>query len=32
MLNAEYQSVVHTDRKLLVEFLNAEYHEDIFAC
>ena len=31
MLNAEYQSVVHTDYKPLVGFLNAEYHEDIFA-
>ena len=32
MLNAEYQSVVHTDHKSLMKFLNAEYHEDIFAC
>ena len=31
MLNAERQSVVHTDHKPLVGFLNAEYHEDIFA-
>ena len=31
MLNVEHLSVVHTDHKLLVEFLNAEYHEDIFA-
>ena len=31
MLNAECQSVVHTDLKLLVGFLNAEYHQDIFA-
>ena len=31
MLNAEHQSVVHTDHKPLVGFLNAEYHKDIFA-
>ncbi len=31
MLNAKRQSVVHTDHKLLVGFLNAKYHEDIFA-
>ena len=30
MLNAEHQSVVYTDYKPLVEFLNAKYHEDIF--
>ncbi len=31
ILNAEHQLVVHTDHKPLVGFLNAEYHEDIFA-
>ena len=31
MLNVAHQSVVHTDHKPLVGFLNAEYHEDIFA-
>ena len=30
MLNAEYQSVVYTDYKPLVGFLNIEYHTDIF--
>ncbi len=30
MLNAEHQSVVHTDHKLFVGFLNAKYHENIF--
>lgn len=31
MLNAERQSVIHTDRKPLIGFLDGEYHEDIFA-
>ena len=31
MLNAEHQSVVHTDHKPLVRFLNTEYHKNIFA-
>ena len=31
MLNAEQQSVIHKDHKPLVGFINAEYHEDIFA-
>ena len=30
MLNAEYQSVVNTDHKLFIGFLNAEYYKDIF--
>ena len=30
MLNTEHQSVKYTDHKLLVGFLNAEYHKDIF--
>ena len=30
MLNAKQQSVIYVDYKLLVEFINAEYHEDIF--
>ncbi len=32
MLIVERQSVVHTDPKPLVGFLNAEYLEDIFTC
>ena len=32
MLNAEHQSIVFIDHKLLVAFFNAEYHKDIFAC
>ena len=31
MLNAKHQSVVNTDYKPFVVFLNAEYYEDIFA-
>ena len=31
MLNAKHQSIIHMDHKLLVGFLNVEYHEDIFA-
>ena len=31
MLNMEHQSVIHIDHKPLIGFLNAEYHEDIFA-
>ena len=31
MLNGEHQSIVHTDHKLFVGFLNGEYHGDIFA-
>ena len=30
MLTPENYSDVHTNHKPLVEFLNAEYHEDIF--
>lgn len=31
ILNTQHQSIVHTDHELLVAFLNAEYHENIFA-
>ena len=31
MLNAEHQSIVHTDHKPFVGFINVEYYEDIFA-
>ena len=31
MLNVKQQSVIYTDHKPFVGFINAEYHEDIFA-
>lgn len=30
MFNAECQSIIYTDYKPYVEFLNIEYYEDIF--
>lgn len=32
ILNIKYQSIIHTDNKLLVGFFNAKYHKDIFIC
>ena len=31
MLNAEHQSIVHTDHKPLIRIFNADYQEEIFA-